>query len=287
MNRKTLLTSLAASAALAASASLFVWGGAYERLSRRLREDTRGAIAAAPQGATGARPEATKTARRDLDLGLSCLKRQIRASVFGAGRRNVLVLGAVHGDEPASATLAEAFITSLERESPPEGLTVVVVPVVNPDGIKANTRYNGCGVDVNRNFPTASWKADAQDARHNPGRAPASEPETRLIIELVERYKPELIVSVHAPLHCVNWDGPAERFAEVMSKANGYPLKAGIGYPTPGSLGAYAGVERKIPAVTLELPPTSTDETIRLNVEALRAALRHLAAPPAAGRNGL
>ncbi|HYN83856.1 MAG TPA: DUF2817 domain-containing protein [Pyrinomonadaceae bacterium] len=277
MKRKKLLLTAVASVALAASASLFVWGGAYERLTTRLREDTRGAIAAARQGAS---PAATRQARRDLELGLSCLKRQIRASVFGTGRRNILVLGAVHGDEPASATLAEAFIASLERESPPEDLTVVVVPVVNPDGIQAQTRYNGCGVDVNRNFPTASWNADAEDARYNPGKSPASEPETRLIIELVEKYKPELIVSVHAPLHCVNWDGPAERVAEAMAEANGYPLKAGIGYPTPGSLGAYAGVERRIPAVTLELPPTTSDETIRLNVNALRAALKHLAAPP-------
>lgn len=287
MNRKKFLLTLFATAAVAASATAFVWGGAYERLTGRLREDTRGAAAATQQAAAGAKPVAARPARRDLDLGLSCLKRQIRASVFGAGRRNVLVLGAVHGDEPASATLAEAFIASLERESLPADFTVVVVPVVNPDGILAKTRYNGCGVDVNRNFPTASWKADPQDTRHNPGKTPASEPETRLIIELVEKYKPELIVSVHAPLHCVNWDGPAERVAEAMAKANGYQLKASIGYPTPGSLGAYAGIERNIPAVTLELPPTSTDETIRLNVLALHAALRHLSAPTAAGRNGL
>lgn len=234
------------------------------------------AQAPAAEAKTGAAK--TSTARRDLDLGLSCLKRQIRASVFGAGKRGVLVLGAVHGDEPASATLAEAFIASLEKVVLPSDVTVVVVPTVNPDGLKANTRYNGCGVDVNRNFPTKSWQPAAQDARHNPGKRPASEPETRLIIDLVERYKPELIVSIHAPLHCVNWDGPAESFAGAIAGANGYELKASIGYPTPGSLGAYAGIERRIPAVTLELPPTSSDETIRLNVLALHAALKHLAA---------
>ena len=35
---------------------------------------------------------------------------------------------------------------------------------------------------------------------------------------------------------------------------NGYPLSASMGYPTPGSLGSWAGVDRRIPTVTLELP---------------------------------
>ncbi|HEX5708925.1 MAG TPA: DUF2817 domain-containing protein [Pyrinomonadaceae bacterium] len=273
MKRRNLLLTIVAAATLTASASPHV--AARQTAARR------------QQTATRTRPAVIKTARRDLNLGLSCLKQRIRASVFGKGKRHVILLGAVHGDEPASATLVEAFVASLEREALPSALSVVVVPVVNPDGIKANTRYNGCGVDVNRNFPTKTWQADSHDERHKPGRSPASEPETRLIINLVEKYRPVLIVSVHAPLHCVNWDGPAEQVAEVMSKANGYELRASIGYPTPGSLGSYAGIERNIPAVTLELPPTSDDETIRLNVLALHAALKHLAASRrAAGRNG-
>jgi len=41
-----------------------------------------------------------------------------------------------------------------------------------------------------------------------------------------------------------------------MSGHNGYPPAATIGYPTPGSLGSYAGIDRQIPMITLELPRT-------------------------------
>ncbi|MFZ2490659.1 MAG: murein tripeptide amidase MpaA, partial [Thermoanaerobaculia bacterium] len=39
-----------------------------------------------------------------------------------------------------------------------------------------------------------------------------------------------------------------------LAATTGLPLQPSIGYPTPGSLGSYAGVERRIPIVTLELP---------------------------------
>ena len=35
---------------------------------------------------------------------------------------------------------------------------------------------------------------------------------------------------------------------------NGYEAKDNIGYPTPGSLGSWAGIDRQIPMITLELP---------------------------------
>ncbi len=50
----------------------------------------------------------------------------------------------------------------------------------------------------------------------------------------------------------VDYDGPAEALAEAMSRASGLRVKK-LG-ASPGSLGSYAGVELKIPIVTLELP---------------------------------
>jgi protein MpaA len=32
-----------------------------------------------------------------------------------------------------------------------------------------------------------------------------------------------------------------------------YPIEENIGYPTPGSFGTWAGIERNIPTITLEL----------------------------------
>ena len=42
--------------------------------------------------------------------------------------------------------------------------------------------------------------------------------------------------------------------ANRMKRHNRYPVTRSIGYPTPGSLGTWAGVERGIPTITLELP---------------------------------
>ena len=39
----------------------------------------------------------------------------------------------------------------------------------------------------------------------------------------------------------------------MISQIINYPIEESIGYPTPGSFGTYAGVERNIPIITLEM----------------------------------
>jgi protein MpaA len=77
------------------------------------------------------------------------------------------------------------------------------------------------------------------------------------VVNLVERFRPAAIVSIHSidrSRECNNYDGPGEELARAMGRINGYPVRGSIGYPTPGSLGTWAGIERGIPTVTLELP---------------------------------
>lgn len=195
--------------------------------------------------------------------------------VFGAEPERddaptVLLLGAIHGDEPMSQRLVEGFAAELAANPRwAAGRRVVVCSPVNPDGLARGTRENARGVDLNRNFPAASWRAG--DAR---GDAPLSEPESRLVAHLLEAFAPVCVVSVHAPFRCVNWDGPAEGLARAMAERNGYPLRPSIGYPTPGSLGSYLGVDRHVPIVTLELPRGRSDDGfLAANRDALRAAL--------------
>ena len=83
----------------------------------------------------------------------------------------------------------------------------------------------------------------------------------------IERLPPDWIVSIHAPLACVDWDGPGEALARAMSRANGLPARK-VGYPTPGSFGSWAGVDRGIATVTLELDDRlEPEETQQVTLE--------------------
>ena len=82
---------------------------------------------------------------------------------------------------------------------------------------------------------------------------PASEIETRFMMDVIEEYEPKLILTLHAPFKVVNFDGPAHDIAEKISQIIKYPVEESIGYPTPGSFGTYCGIERNIPTITLEL----------------------------------
>lgn len=197
-------------------------------------------------------------------IGTSVRGIPIRCYTFGRGSEVSVFFGAFHGDEPLGAPLLVRLCQELEAH--PEwlaGRTVHVVPEVNPDGLRAGTRTNANGVDINRNFPTSNWRPGAR-GRNWGGPRPACEPETRAVIALMQEKCPHRVVSIHAPLREVNYDGPAAGLAEWMARFNGYPTAAYIGYPTPGSFGTYAGKERAIPTITLELPDV-TDEAALWN----------------------
>jgi protein MpaA len=147
------------------------------------------------------------------------------------------------------------------------------VPCANPDGWNAATRVNAHHVDLNRNFPV-NWTCIGIAARNAPGPAPASEPETRAMIHLMNLYHPQKVVSLHSPLHCLNWTGPVgQAMASAMARYDHYRTTAQIGYPTPGSLGDYCGA-CGIGIVTMELPQESEAASWNANRDALLAAIR-------------
>ncbi len=164
--------------------------------------------------------------------------------------KKVLIIGVFHGDEPEG----EFLINKLMLEKLETNNTILFIPCLNPDGKNSKTRTNANGVDLNRNFPTKNWELSAEKDFYYSGNVPASEIETKFVIEIMEEYKPERILTLHTPYRVVNYDGPAKELAENISKLNGYPIEESIGYPTPGSFGTYAGIERNIPTITLELP---------------------------------
>ena len=204
----------------------------------------------------------------------SVQNKNIRFLEIGSGKKTTLIFGAFHGSEPLSAQLAIRFAEYLFEEYADQlDSKVIIVPITNPDGLSQGVRTNANGVDINRNFPTKNWRKKMRWRKHFPGNYPASEPETQAVIKLIQKFQPDRIISIHTPLRMVNYDGPARNLAINMAMLNGYPVRKDIGYPTPGSLGNYAGNEKNIPTITLELPRKSFQKIWEENREALLISL--------------
>jgi protein MpaA len=203
--------------------------------------------------------------------------RAIRGRRFGRPGPALLMFGGIHGDEPASV---EALIELAPRLAAAAhgDVPVWLLPAVNPDGIAGGRKNSARDVDLNRNFPARSF-VTAHAPGYFPGAAPLSEPETRAIADLVAREAIAAVVAVHAPFACVNYDGPAAAWAEAVAGACGWPARADIGYPTPGSLGSWLGIDRGLPVLTLELPPGPLSRFRGLAAAALDESIR--AAPVA------
>lgn len=167
----------------------------------------------------------------------------------------ILIIGVIHGDEPEGEFLINNFLAGF----PDFDEKFLFIPCLNPDGWEMETRTNANGVDINRNFPTLNWEKtnkiikNGEINRYWGGETPASETETQFIIKIVEKYQPSLIITLHTPFKVVNYDGNAEKIAEKIAEIFNYKVEASIGYPTPGSFGTWAGIEKNIPIITLEM----------------------------------
>lgn len=213
------------------------------------------------------------SARRELVIGRTVLGRPIEAVGFEAPsyaqpRPPALLFGAIHGDEPVTQLMLERLADELVERPP--GRETWIVPCVNPDGVLAGTRDNANGVDLNRNFASATWGTERRPG-YDPGAAAEDQPETRALVELIERIGCERLIALHATYRMVNWDGRGEALAREMAERCGYPPEASMGYPTPGSFGAKYGIERGLEVITLETPYMMVDERAW---EECRTALR-------------
>lgn len=166
--------------------------------------------------------------------------------LFGNLNSSVLIIGCFHGDEPQGKFLIEKYLNKKSDTS------LMFIPCLNEYGVEHNVRTNSNGVDLNRNFPTKNWELTEKDNFFG-GNSPESEEETKFVIDVIENHTPKIILTLHAPYKVVNYDGPAREISDKISKIIGYPVEENIGYPTPGSFGTWAGIERNIPTITLEL----------------------------------
>jgi protein MpaA len=192
-------------------------------------------------------------------VGSSVRKQPLLCTIIGRGQDVTFILATIHGDEPAGTPLVRQLAKYLQKNTQLlTGRKVVLLPVANPDGMAYNSRFNANGVDLNRNFATNN-RINNKEFGYNA----LSEPEACAIEQLIRQYSPDRIISIHQPMACIDYDGPAYSLANRMAQHCDLPVKK-IG-AKPGSLGSYAGLTLGIPIVTFEM--TQGDSS--LSTEAL------------------
>lgn len=205
------------------------------------------------------RPAAEKAAsqptqvRRSEVLGQSVRGRPITAVEIGdpASPRKVLIVGCIHGDEPAGIAIGDALATG----APPANADLWIVPSLNPDGVAAQTRTNGHGVDLNRNFPSGWQSLGPSGSSDYAGPAALSEPESRLAADLIRRVRPTVGIWFHQHMAVVDTSQGPKAIERQFARDVGLPEQALTDYP-----GSAVGWENTVvpdSAFVVELPAGS------------------------------
>lgn len=206
-------------------------------------------------------------------FGVSVLGQPLEIWMPAEGRVCTLVVAGIHGEEPETTVVLSRALRALAR--PLERCAVVLA--ANPDGLLRGTRGNARGVDLNRNYPARNWRRsevthrwvieEPSEVRLSTGSSPASKPETRALLELIDRLSPSRVVALHAPLARID-DPNHSAEANWLGEITGLPVCDGVGYPAPGSLGSW-GADRGLPIITYEFPKASVEDLITGHFEAL------------------
>lgn len=173
-------------------------------------------------------------------LGFSQKGKPVEAWYFpGTSYRKALIIGGVHGSELAAIEIARELIKQLQSGAP-SFYSVIIVPCLFPDnaatalrypsqiGAKANIgRYTHAqAVDPNRQMPSLGKQFDNRTACDHLGRI--IEKENQLLLELINEFKPQRIVNLHA----IRDTAHAGIYADPRTDSRGIAL----GYETDSSL---------------------------------------------------
>ena len=152
-----------------------------------------------------------------LPVGHSVQGRVLRPVILGHAARPLLVVGCIHGSEPAGLAISSELV----RAGAAPGTEIVVLPALNPDGcFRLGTRQNAHGVDLNRNFPSNWAPIGRRGSLQWSGPRPLSEPESRYFAALVRALHPSVTVFFHQHENVVRAWGrsraTARRFARLL-----------------------------------------------------------------------
>jgi protein MpaA len=198
-----------------------------------------------------------------------------------------LLTAAQHGEEADTALLARRL---LERV-PASASRWAVIPCLNPDGLLNGTRQNAAGVDLNRNFPAATWRSEAsftyppgiaperrvlanRTNSSSPGAHAGSEPETQALMALVERLQPPLVVDLHSPLELILVRGDVPpAVTDGLARSADLAAQLELDGPCPGAFDDWL-VERGVPTLVYEVEHAGLPALCERHLPGLEALLR-------------
>jgi hypothetical protein len=192
-------------------------------------------------------PRSDPQAREIREIGASAQGRPIMALRYGDGPRTVLVVGQTHGDEEGGLrVLLRAHSLPL-----PAGITLWVVPTMNPDGLALDTRFLADGADPNRQAP--------------------SQPEQRAVYDFALAIHPALTVWYHQNYGWVGGSGasmaPAHQYDSATHlgslKHSGDCAVGFMWCPIDDAIGSSS--------ILVELPDVLTPADVQLHARALLA----------------
>lgn len=231
---------------------------------------------AAPGASPTPRPSPTPTPRSaPIILGTSVEGRPLEVFMFGDTARPIrrLIVAGIHGGyEGNTVQLAYQLMTYL-YDNPqviPADVTLFILPNLNPDGYarggKANpdARANAHNVDLNRNWPyqwASTWNRNGCFSQRilSGGKHGGSEPEVGSLINFINLWKPDAIISYHSAALGIFPGGrpdfpPSIALAESIAAVSTYPYPPlDLGCEYTGNLTDWAASTLGIPAVDIEL----------------------------------
>ena len=242
-----------------------------------------------PASSPTAAPTPSPFLRGPIAIGTSVAGRDLEVFQFGSGDSQRMIVAGIHGGyEGNTIRLADELIQVLTAKPDliPTTVTLYILRSLNPDGEARSDSYKGRAnenlVDLNRNWPAfwqSTWPLDGcwTYTYVSGGSHPASEPETRALMNFLLTYRIEALISYHSAVLGIFPGGqppdPASiSLAESISKVSDYsypPIETGCQYT--GQLIDWASLQG-IAAVDIELT-NHEDTDLWQNLKVLEAFL--------------
>lgn len=210
----------------------------------------------------------------DLEFGRSVRGTPLsvyRRGIEGAPR--VLVVGNIHGDEPAGLDVV-ALLRSMSLNI---DVDLWLVSTMNPDGTADGTRQNANKVDMNRNFPQNWEPIRSVGYWQYAGPSAASEPEVQAMMALGELVNPNVVIWYHQDYFRISPSSGREgdirsRYATLVD----LPLLtiSGGNYSGTGAMWAESVLARNGATLTVEFGPSLREGEAQRNADAVLTIVR-------------